>query len=135
MKWTDNEPVYGDMIRVKVKFYYHYGIFVNENSVIQFGLPDNTGVPTDEICVIETDIDTFSGGDFIEKAELTDSDEKRKCRKPEEIVSIARASLGQNGYNILHNNCEHFVYSCVFGEKRSFLDEAREAIRKKLNKG
>ena len=102
--------------------------------------------------ILGTVVDGFIGGDALEgirirkesdgtvsdvseKAELTDSDEKRKCRKPEEIVSIAKAALGQNGYNILHNNCEHFVYSCVFGEKRSFLDEAREAIRKKLNKG
>ena len=65
MIWLDKTPQYGDMIRVKVKFYYHYGIFVDENTVIQFGLPDNSGTPPDEIEVMTTDITTFSNGELI----------------------------------------------------------------------
>ena len=134
MKWTENLPVYGDMIRVQVKFYYHYGIFVNENSVIQFGLPDNGDTPPEKICVTETDIETFACGGFIERAEVDCAEEKRKCRTPDEVVSLAKAELGKTGYHILHNNCEHFVYQCMFGEKRSFLDDVRKIIRKKLKK-
>ena len=42
---------------------------------------------------------------------------------------------GQDGYNLLHNNCEHFAYLCVFGEKTApGLESVRDRIRKKLNK-
>ena len=48
---------------------------------------------------------------------------------------LARQRIGESGYNILHNNCEHFVNECVFGEKRSaFLQDVREKLRKKLQK-
>ncbi len=133
MKWTDKVPVYGDMIRVKVSFYYHYGIFVDEQTVIQFGLPDNTGTPPDEIEVMTTDIATFCNGKFIECGQ-PEHGEKKKRHTPEETVQLARNRLGERGYNILNNNCEHFANECYFGEKKSFLDDVRSTIRSKLNK-
>ena len=59
MRWTVDAPKLGDIVRVKVKFYYHYGIFENEKSIYQFGYPDNTGIPADDIKVITTDVKTF----------------------------------------------------------------------------
>ena len=132
MIWLDKTPQYGDMIRVKVKFYYHYGIFVDENTVIQFGLPDNSGTPPDEIEVMTTDITTFSNGEFVECAKPEKS-ERKLYRSPEEIVKIASSRLGEKGYNILNNNCEHFANECYFGERKSFLDDVRKKIRQKLN--
>ena len=43
-------------------------------------------------------------------------------------MSLARSRLGEGGYNILHNNCEHFVNECVFGIKKS---EQEEEVRRK----
>ena len=40
MKWQLTQPVAGDMIRVKLGSIYHYGVFVSEEEVIQFGLLD-----------------------------------------------------------------------------------------------
>ena len=134
MKWTQNEPHYGDMVRVKVKFYYHYGIFSDESTVIQFGLPNNVGQPADEVKVLATDIYTFLSGGELEVAELNP---KERCERKstEQTVSEAMSRIGEGGYNILHNNCEHFAYECVFGKsKSSFIDSIRENIRKKLNK-
>ena len=131
MIWSDDTPQYGDMIRVKVKFYYHYGIFVDQNSVIQFGMPDNSNTPPDEIEVMTTDIKTFSNGEFVECARPEKSDKER--RRPKEVVEIATSRLGEKGYNILNNNCEHFANECYFGEKKSFLDDVRTKIRQKLN--
>lgn len=133
MKWSDKTPEFGDMIRVKVKFYYHYGIFVDENTVVQFGMPDNTNTPPDDIAVITTDINTFSNGEFVEKAD-PDRTEKKRRNSPEITVKAALSRVGEKGYNILNNNCEHFANECYFGEKKSFLDEVREKIRHKLNK-
>lgn len=132
MIWTDKVPTYGDMVRIKVKFYYHYGIFKDENTIIQFGLPDNGNTPPDEISVISTDIATFSNGEFVECGE-PDREEKKRRHTPLKAVELATSRLGERGYNILNNNCEHFANECYFGEKKSFLDDVRAKIRTKLN--
>ena len=131
MKWTDKVPQYGDMIRVKVSFYYHYGIFVDENTVIQFGMPDNSNTPPDDIAVMTAHINEFSNGEFVECAEPEKSEKKRRY-PPEKTVALAMERVGEKGYNILSNNCEHFANECYFGEKKSFLDEVRVKIRKKI---
>ena len=132
MKWVEKSPSFGDMIRTKVQFYHHYGIFVSEDEVIQFGLPDDPMRAADQIKVLCSDIATFLQGGEIEVAEPTLS-EHRQMRKPEQIVEAARQRLGEGGYDILHNNCEHFVNCCVFGVHSSpFLDGVREKLRQKL---
>ena len=134
MIWTDNTPTPSQIIRTKVKFYHHYGIFISENEVIQFGLPDDPGRSADNIKVLSTDIKTFLGDGELETAMPT-KEEKKSMRSPDEIIKIARSRIGEGGYNILHNNCEHFVNSCVFAESYSnFLDNIRAKIRNQLGK-
>lgn len=134
MEWIEKAPKYGDIIRTKVSFYHHYGIFVDETKVIQFGLPDDPGKPADQIKVLSTDVYTFLQGGDLEVGK-PDSDEKKRMRSPEERVSIAEQRLGTGGYDILHNNCEHFVNECAFGEKKSsFLNDVRAKLKNKLNK-
>lgn len=135
MEWNDKLPKPSQIIRTKVKFYHHYGIFISEDEVIQFGLPDDPGKPAEKIKVLATNIDTFlcCGGE-LETADYT-KEEKKTMRTQDEIIKIARSRLGEGGYDILHNNCEHFVNSCVFGEERSnFLNDVRAKIRKQLGK-
>lgn len=124
MKW---EPVFakaGDIVRVRLGSVYHFGVFVSEDEVIQFGLPptaenrDKEG----EVVVCATDIDAFACGQIVETAVL-DRKEQRKRRSPFDTIAAARARLGGGGYNLLHNNCEHFVNECVFGESRSSQEE------------
>ena len=134
MKWTQKEPRFGDIVRVKVKFYHHYGIFADPDRVIQFGMPDNTGVDPETIEVIITDIYTFLNGSDLETAVL-DRAEQRARFSREKSVENALSRVGERGYNILHNNCEHFVNECVFGVAKSdFLENARKGILKKLSK-
>ncbi len=132
MKWSVSPPKYGDMIRVAVRFYHHYGIYADENTVIQFGLRDNTGISPDSIQILVTDIHTFAAGELVERAELSLA-EKRKRRSPKKTVEAALSRVGETGYHILYNNCEHFANQCMFGEARShFLDRVRKEIREKL---
>ena len=134
MQWVEKTPVYGDMIRTKVRFYYHYGIFVSEEQVIQFGLPDDPLRPAEQIKVLTSDIGAFLQGGEIEVA-APDAGERRRMRSPRQTVETALQRLGEGGYDILHNNCEHFVNDCVFGEHTStFLQDVREKLRKKLGK-
>lgn len=134
MEWTEREPRCGDIVRTKVTFYYHYGIFADENCVIQFGLPDNVSQPADEVKVLLTDVYTFLHGGELEVG-VPDKSERKKLRRPQEIVELALSRVGEGGYDILHNNCEHFVNECAFGEKTSsFLQDVRGSLRKKLGK-
>lgn len=134
MDWLDEAPKRGDIIRTKVNFYHHYGIFVDEREVIQFGLPDGPARPAEQQRVLVTDIYTFLGGGDLETGRPI-GEERGRMRTPRQIVETARSRIGEGGYDILHNNCEHFVYSCAFGESHSsFLEDVRARIRQKLGK-
>ncbi len=115
MDWQSKAPKFGDVIRTKVEFYYHYGIFADETRVIQFGLPDNVNRPAGEVEVISTDIYTFLSGGEIEVL-IPDRKERRKMRSPKERVKLAESCLGEDGYDVFNNNCEHFVKRCLFKE-------------------
>lgn len=134
MTWEAKSPEFGDIIRTKVSFYYHYGIFADESRVIQFGLPENVYQQADTIQVLATDVYRFLNGGELEVG-VPDREERKRIRAAREIVEIAAARIGEGGYDILHNNCEHFVNDCAFGQAHSsFLNDVRLKLRKKLNK-
>ena len=130
MKWEFCEPRLGDMIRVRLGDLYHYGIFVSEDEVIQFGLaPGVRVIPDTEVEVCTSDIDAFLAGGFLEVG-VPDKQESKKRISPKRTVDVARSHLGERGYNILFNNCEHFAYLCAYGVKYSAQSEAfRERFR------
>ena len=132
MKWAPGECVCGDMVRIKTGSVYHYGVFISEGEVIQFGyppLPEYAGLNSPPT-VNSVDIDTFCGGRIVERA-VPDRAEKKMKLPPEKTAQIARSRVGEGGYNIIHNNCEHFANECVFGVRRS---EQEEAVRRKWQK-
>ena len=132
MQWQFSSPTPGAPVRVKVSFYYHYGIFVSRDSVIQFGLPDGPSRPAEEIRVLSTDVYTFLQGGDLEEG-FPDRGERKKLRSADQVVATAQSRIGQGGYDLLHNNCEHFMYECLFGEPDSpTLSSLRTRIRQKL---
>lgn len=132
MDWILSPAKKGDIIRVKVRFYHHYGLFVSEEEIIQFGHRDNTGTDPKDIEVLITDIGEFAGGQEVQTAKLTAA-EKRSRRSVKDTVTYAREQLGRKGYDILHNNCEHFVNECVFAKPHSnFVEEVRKSLRERL---
>ena len=124
MRWEPTACQAGDMVRVRLGSVYHYGIFVSEDEVIQFGLPPTAENRAEEgeVRVLATDIDVFACGCIVERACLDRSEQRRRI-PPSETVARARARLGEGGYNLIHNNCEHFVNECVFGESRCTQEE------------
>ena len=130
MNWSFSECHLGDIIRCQVGGLFHYGIFVSEEEVIQFGYnPSLREKDKNNIVVIATDIDTFACGQMVQVGELTFEDHKKRFA-PEIVVQRARKRLGESGYNIIHNNCEHFAYECYTGIKYSSQEEE---ARKKWN--
>ena len=134
MKWEPVSPHKGDIIRVKHKFYYHYGVYIDDSNIVQFGLADDAVHKAEDVRVLTSDVRTFSGGGEVECAVLSRGELSRR-RPPDDICAYATAHIGDGDYNILHNNCEHFAYQCVFGEKSApGMDSIRDAIKKKIKK-
>ena len=129
MKWQPTDAKRGDMVRIQIGSLYHYGVFVSEDEVIQFGYPPlpEFAEKNAVVTVGAVDVDTFSCGSIIEVASL-DRREKKKRLSPDETVARARERLGQGGYNLIHNNCEHFVNEIVFGKK---ISEQELEVRRK----
>ncbi len=125
MIWWQSECKLGDMIRISLGQFYHYGIFVSEDEVIQFGLPPVEGLigrKFEDISVCVSDIYTFSAGSVVEVASVEKS-KKEKRLAPKKTVQLAREKIGEKGYDILRNNCEHFARYCYLGEKRCIAAE------------
>lgn len=125
MKWQSADAAFGDMVRVKIGSVFHYGVYAGDDRIIAFGLPpvpEYANEP-DRFLVVETDMDVFCCGRIPEIAVL-DRAERRKRIPPETTVRLARERLGTDGYHLIRNNCEHFAYECVFGERKSLQEEA-----------
>ena len=132
MQWQQEFPAPGAPVRVKVGFYYHYGIFVSQDSVIQFGLPDGPTRSAEEIKVLSTDVHTFLNGGTLEVG-IPDREERKKLRPAQQVIDAAQSRIGEGGYSLLHNNCEHFMYECLFGEPDSpTMSSLRTRLRQKL---
>lgn len=134
MKWAPTLPDKGDIIRVKHRFYYHYGVYIDDSNIVQFGLAEDAVGKAEDIRVLSSNVSEFAKGGEVECAVLSKA-EKTKRKSPEEICAYATAHIGEGDYNILHNNCEHFAYRCVFGENTApGMDSIRDKIRNKLKR-
>jgi HRAS-like suppressor 3 len=91
--------------------YMHHGIYVGRGMVVHYaGLSRflRSG-PVEEVT-----LSRFSMGRAVRIIEYIDSK-----YSPEEIVLRARSRLGENQYQVLRNNCEHFCNWCISGCSRS----------------
>lgn len=138
-----NKPENGDVICVNRGLYKHYGIYVEGGNVIHYtganGPDDFNGV------VRETSLNEFLNGAenfhvcrFPDKPEKYDSSYDREhiifsiwqaiknfrlrdyhLYSGDETVRRARSKIGEGGYNLALNNCEHFAVWCRTGIKDS----------------
>ena len=83
--------------------YKHYGIDCGDGTVIHYRKPSET--------IERTSLETFSQGKPIYKAEYSDG----FGYIPDVVVERAKSRLGENDYNLLFNNCEHFTNWCKTG--------------------
>lgn len=100
----------GDHIRVRRKAYTHHGVEVDDGMVIHF-----TGTPGSKrgAAIRREPLSTFAAGGKVETvayAARLDVDE---------TVRRAESRLGQSGYNLYGNNCEHFARWCVTDAHKS----------------
>lgn len=119
MEFKIENPKFGDQIRVNRGLYYHYGIYISNDEVIHFAslIPGYETSP-EHASVCNTSLDIFLKGGILECANYS-KEEMDKKRTPNEIVEYAKSKIGEKGYDLLKNNCEHFSNECVFGYKKS----------------
>lgn len=119
--WSFKNPKRGDHIRVcrMNGVYYHHGVYVSDAEVIHFtGDDDDSVLDWSKAHVIKTSLARFLNGGKVEVKEYTDA-EILDLYPVEGIVNYARSCLGDGGYNLIFNNCEHFANSCTLGRFRS----------------
>ena len=105
------EPPLGAHLVTPRRGYTHHGIYVGRGRVVQYGGLSH-GLrrgPVEEVALFQ-----FARGRPI----WLRLEEPRQFDR-DEVVHRARARLGEDRYNVLTNNCEHFCEWCVRGEPRS----------------
>ncbi len=87
--------------------YTHHGLYIGNGSVIHYGGFAKTKV--DGVIAIT------SLREFCQNKSVRIRRHKTRLFTPEESVKRAHTRLDENWYNILINNCEHFVTWCIYG--------------------
>lgn len=128
---NSNIPHRGDHIRVlRPLGYYHHGIFVSNDEVIHFTSTDDDSIlDWSKARVMQTTLQQFLRGGELEIVKH----DPAKLYPVDDIVEYARDCVGDTGYNLLFENCEHFANECAIGEHRSkqvdgFLGAAKTAV-------
>lgn len=96
--------------------YTHHGIDCGDGEIIHLtaagpGFPSVRGIPREEFA---------EGGpilvrDYAKFFASEDAAERAIDVSPDAVVARARSRLGQIGFDLFHNNCEHFATWCRTG--------------------
>ena len=116
--WSNRSPKYSDQIRVQRGLYYHYGIYESDDVVYQFASPKGSEISPETATINTVSLDEFLKGGVLEVRDYTEEELKNK-RKPDEIIQYAKDHLGEMGYDLIKNNCEHFANRATFGKSES----------------
>jgi hypothetical protein len=95
--------------------YQHYGVYIGNGNVIHFASLEGQDVSPENGIIHETNLEKFLNG----RALQIDTSVKNNF-SDNEIIQRARSRLGDKGYNLFTNNCEHFARWCVTGEHISY---------------
>lgn len=118
VKWIKKTPEFGDHIKVSRGMYFHHGIYVSDECVIHFASESGVEISYENAVIHQTDLNAFSKENEIYVRVYNELENKNK-RTSTEIVNYAFSRIGEKGYNLISNNCEHFANDCVFGHKAS----------------
>jgi hypothetical protein len=113
---------------VGLNAYQHYGVYIGNKKVIHFAPLEGQEISMKNGIIHETTLEKFLNG----RALQIDTQNEKKF-SDNEIINRARSRLGEKGYDLVINNCEHFARWCVTGEHVSyqvnnFPEKANDAI-------
>lgn len=123
----------GDHLYINCTGYTHHGIDCGDGRVVHFetnmwrkftsGL-----VPVAPPRVREESLEDFSRGREVHVRYYDLSDD------PDVVLERARSRIGDEGYRLFHNNCEHFAVWCRTGRHESSQVETVKATAKRMGK-
>jgi hypothetical protein len=133
--WAKKKPKPADHIKTPranvIKDYYHHGIYISDKEVIHFASEDSDNLLGAGNEIINTDLSVFLKGGELFVREYN-NEEKSQLWDAETIISYAKSCVGESGYNLVFNNCEHFCNDCTLGEHKS---KQVENVLKPFKKG
>lgn len=103
----------GDHLYVSKAGYHHHGIYSGSGKVIHYG---GFAEKFKKEKIKEVSLSDFLNGNDVIIAEYSESERKYSRSKS---VERARSRIGEDGYNLFSNNCEHFVVWCITGDAKS----------------
>lgn len=104
----------GAHIKSSRVLYAHHGIYIGNGEVIHYsGLANDL---KNEGKIEKISLSEFANGHTIE---LIQYPTDKVLYSPDEIVQRAKSKLGENAYDLIQNNCEHFACWCVTGKSVS----------------
>jgi hypothetical protein len=94
----------GEHLFVRRKGYSHHGVDVGGDEVIHF-----TGEPGSKAgaMIRRSSLQDFAAGGVVVVRRY------QECLSPDDVVERAESKLGESGYNLFNNNCEHFARWCL----------------------
>src|SRR5882724_6070408 len=118
-KWllvAEQEPLLASHIVTPRRGYLHHGIYVGGGKIVHYaGLAHGLRRSPVE----ETTLDRFARGRPVwVRSDAPPTFSRR------EVIHRARSRVGEDGYRLLTNNCEHFCEWCLHGEHRSYQVDA-----------
>jgi hypothetical protein len=97
----------GDHIYIHCVGYTHHGIYCGDDTAIHYSGEKLKGI------ISQTSITSFASGKEVCVQKYG------SCDSPDIVIARAKSKLGESGYNLFDNNCEHFATWCKTGRKRS----------------
>ncbi len=113
--WKLRKPAPGEMVRVSRGKYFHFGICVAPEELIHFASPSGDGFDDPAAATVHRiSLSAFAAGSFVECLELTRA-QRSYTFTADETIARANRALGEKGYDVLKNNCQHFANRCLYG--------------------
>ena len=124
----------GDHIFVYNWGYSHHGIDCGDGKVIHFDFDPrrkllSTILNRDLSQIRETTLEEFSRGRTVHVRQYD------QCDDPQTVVARARSRVGESGYHLFGNNCEHFSVWCKSCIHESTQVEAAKSAATPLRYG
>ncbi|KAL8562986.1 hypothetical protein ACOMHN_004678 [Nucella lapillus] len=130
----------GDLLQFPRGVYSHWAVYIGEGEVAHLAGDDDDGINGK---VDSTHLFTICGQNFRKafvkvdrflevagRSKAIRNNRKDKQFEPlpaDHIVGNALMKLGEVGYNVLYQNCEHFASWCRYGEGKS--DQADKVLK------
>lgn len=105
-----NAIAVADHLKASRGFYEHHGIYVGKLRVVHF--TDVHGGKGDATIRVGTVAD-FAAGAAVMVVRYTE------CFSAPDVLERARICIGNSGYDLFQNNCEHFARWCKVGRHES----------------